>query len=127
MRLLLVLPSRYRKHLALVLCPNAALCQQVVAAASSLRDSEGKTLLSACQVSSSKAPPFQVPDIVVSTPGALLNLLKDDGYNYGQLWSEAGLSRRVKHIVVDEADLLITGGYIKDLTRLLDVSTWEMF
>ena len=59
---------------------------------------------------------------MVSTPGALLNLLKDDGYNYGQLWTDAGLSRRVKHVVVDEADLLITGGYIKDLARLLDVS-----
>ena len=54
---------------ALVLCPNAALCEQVTAVANSLRGPDGAPLCRAVFVSSANPPPFQAPDITVATPG----------------------------------------------------------
>lgn len=111
------------KQIALILCPNTALCQQVIRLVHSLTSpADGKPLLKACQVSSSNPPPFDPPDIVVTTPGALVTLFNDRGANYGPQWTAEGLSSRAVFVVVDEADLLSQGGYEKDLTRLLDVS-----
>lgn len=108
-----------------MLCPNTALCQQVVSVAKALLAPDGKSLLSAVQVSSSNPPPFNTPDIVVSTPGALMTLMLEAGEYYGRMWTADGLAAYVRHVVVDEADLLVTGGYVKDLTRLLDVRMVE--
>jgi hypothetical protein len=108
--------------MGLVLCPNTALCQQVVRLAASLTTDDGRPLLRACHVSSSSPPPFDPPDIVVTTPGALTNLFNDRGYSYGSQWTAEGVAARAAFVVVDEADLLCQGGYAKDLTRLLDVS-----
>jgi hypothetical protein len=106
---------------ALILCPNAALIQQVLATIRALKGADGEPLLAACQVSSSLPPPFETPDVVVATPGGLVTLLRESGRHYGPLWSPEGLARRVAHVVVDEADLLTTGGYAKDLELLLEV------
>jgi hypothetical protein len=83
---------------------------------------EGKPLIKACQVSSSNPPPFDPPDVVVTTPGALVTLFNDRGSSYGPQWTAEGVSSRAAFVVADEADLLCQGGYVKDLTRLLDVS-----
>jgi hypothetical protein len=84
---------------------------------------DGKPLIKACHVSSSNPPPFDPPDVVVTTPGALVTLFNDRGSSYGPQWSAEGVSSRAAFVVADEADLLCQGGYVKDLTRLLDVST----
>eukprot|EP00879_Flechtneria_rotunda_P026452 GHRR01028203.1.p1 GENE.GHRR01028203.1~~GHRR01028203.1.p1 ORF type:complete len:523 (+),score=159.45 GHRR01028203.1:586-2154(+) len=109
-----------KRQLAIVLCPNAALCQQVVRLVSSLQSPSGEPLLRACQVASSNPPPFEPPDVVVTTPGALVNLFNDRGFSYGSQWTAEGVSSRARFVVVDEADLLSQGGYVKDLMRLLD-------
>jgi hypothetical protein len=41
---------------------------------------------------------------------------------YGSAWTAEAVALRAAWVVVDEADLLWQGGYVKDLTRLLDVS-----
>lgn len=73
-------------------------------------------------MSSSTPPPFDPPDVVVTTPGALVTLFNDRGSSYGPQWSAEGVASRAAFVVADEADLLCQGGYVKDLTRLLDVS-----
>lgn len=108
--------SRRSRCLALVLVPNAALCQQVLAA-TALVSGNG---LRAAHVSSSLPPPREPPDIVVATPGGLMALLRE-GDNYGAMWTEEGVGRHVGHVVVDEADMLLTGGFEKDVNRLLDM------
>jgi hypothetical protein len=76
---------------ALVLCPNAALCEQVLAAAQALRDpASGAPLAAAAFVSSQCPPPFSLPDIVISTPGALVSLLDNSGPTYGYEWTREG-------------------------------------
>lgn len=55
-------------------------------------------------------------------PGALKTLFNDRGAMYGSQWTAEALALRCAVVVVDEADLLWQGGYVKDLTRLLDVS-----
>ena len=57
---------------ALVLCPNAALCEQVVGAARSLRDpATGAPLASAALVSGQSPPPLQVCSRAVPRGGAV--------------------------------------------------------
>jgi hypothetical protein len=84
---------QWRPHptAALVLCPNAALCEQVVAAAHALKDPEsGAPLAAVAFVSAQSPPPVRLPDIVVSTPGGLLSLLDSGGPAYGYEWTRAG-------------------------------------
>ena len=69
------------RPLALVLVPNTALAAQVIAAAGLLRcggdgggsstsgGSRGPPLLHVITVSSRSPPPFERPDVVVTTPG----------------------------------------------------------
>jgi len=127
----------------LVLCPNGALCDQVVRAAHAVAavgvaargagaaapDADGAggatPLLRAAVVSSARPPPFEAPDVAVATPSGLASLLRaaasaPGGPPYGALWTAAGLGRAVGAVVVDEADLLLAGGYSRDLGFLLD-------
>lgn len=107
-------PDRRRRHTtaALVLCPNMPLCEQVLAAAQSLRDpATGTPLAAAALVSAQSPPPLAMPDVVVTTPGALLSLLDVAGPAYGYEWTRAGLPGWARAVVFDEADLLLSGGY----------------
>jgi superfamily II DNA/RNA helicase len=112
--------------LLLVLCPNATLCEQVVRAAHSIAPQSTATpLIRAAYVSSAKPPPFEAPDVAVATPSGLAALLRaaaaaPGGPPYGALWTAAGLGRAVGAVVVDEADLMLSGGYSRDLDFLLD-------
>ncbi|KXZ56712.1 hypothetical protein GPECTOR_1g641 [Gonium pectorale] len=108
-----------RRYHALVLCPNTTLCQQVVAAVSSLRGADGKQLVTASHINSSNPPPFDAPDVIVATPAGLLTILNDAGGAYGWLWTEEGMQARVRHVVLDEADLLLGNAYSKATQRLL--------
>ncbi len=76
---------------ALVLCPNVALCEQVLAAAQALRDpASGAPLAAAAFVSAQSPPPLSLPDVVITTPGALVSLLDNAGTAYGYEWTRAG-------------------------------------
>lgn len=85
--------ERRRRHATatLVLCPNAALCEQVAAAVGALRDpASGAPLAATALVSSQSPPPQLLPDIVVTTPGALVSLLDGGGQSYGYEWTREG-------------------------------------
>lgn len=104
-----------------MLCPNTALCEQALAVAQSLRNADGTPLVRAAFVSSSSPPPFDAPDVAICTPAALTRMLATYGTYYGWEWTRAGLVDRIAHVVVDEADLLLTGGFARETQKLLDV------
>ena len=108
--------KRPQRTAALVLCPNALLCQQVVTVA---KQAFGD-LITVTFVSSQFPPPFELPDVVVTTPGALASLLDGSGPAFGSDWTRAGLPAWARHVVLDEADLLLGGGYSKHLDAILD-------
>eukprot|EP00873_Tetraselmis_striata_P014653 jgi/Tetstr1/434917/TSEL_023914.t1 len=102
----------------LVLCPNAALCAQVVEVAQSLVDAEtGEPLLAALAVSSAAAPPEDAPDLLVATPNGLMSKLREWSETHRR-WTKEGFPKWIRHVVADEADLLLAGGFVKDLSRL---------
>ena len=82
---------------ALVLCPNAALCNQVKLVADSLTDLDGKPLLETAHVSNSTPPPFTVPDIVVTTPASLINIT--EASHYGPEWTKGGILARYAYLL----------------------------
>ncbi|KAK9808217.1 hypothetical protein WJX73_010253 [Symbiochloris irregularis] len=104
---------------ALVLCPNVALCDQVVAMANSMVGADGQPLLSTTRISSSHPPPRQLPDITVATPAGLIYASDNYSLHYGPSWTREGIVARMHHVVFDEADLLLTGGFERDAKRLL--------
>ncbi|GFP96162.1 dead-box ATP-dependent RNA helicase 22 [Phtheirospermum japonicum] len=58
---------------SLVLCPNVMLCEQVVRMANSLCDDAGEPILKAAAICGRQGLSVKEPDIIVSTPVALLN------------------------------------------------------
>ena len=104
-----------------MLCPNVALCQQVLAVASALRDPDGAPLLSAAYVNASNPPPQDPPDIIISTPAAMMGFITGPGPEYGFIWSDEGLPTRVRHLVLDEADMLLGRAFEKPVKQLLQV------
>lgn len=82
---------------ALVLCPNATLCNQVKLVADSLTDTAGKPLLETAHVSNSSPPPFTVPDIVVTTPASLINIT--EASHYGPEWTKGGILARYADVL----------------------------
>lgn len=105
---------------ALILCPNLTLCNQVAAvAASAFRDPDtGSPLLSAAVVSSASVPET-LPELVVTTPGALASLLNGAGPAFGAEWTREGITKWARYVVLDEADLLLSGGYSKHLRTVM--------
>lgn len=110
------------RHCAVVLCPNMELCRQVVSAAAQLTTSTGEPL-ARCALVSAKDPPGAEPiDIVVSTPAALVNLLQEFGEAYGKEWAPEAMSQRVRHLVADEADMLVSNPtFWEPLLKFLDL------
>lgn len=103
---------------ALILCPNPALCNQVKLVADSLTNGQGAPLLNTAHVSNSTPPPFDVPDIVITTPASLINIT--EAAAYGPEWTKGGVLARMHHIVLDEADLLLSGGFEQQVGKILD-------
>lgn len=112
-----------RAHdIALVLCPNVMLCEQVVRMANSLLDESGVPLKSAAAVCGPKGWPAVHPDILVATPAALLNYLFD--YDPEKRRREIFL-RNVKFIVFDEADMLLCGSFENQVIRLIHMLRFD--
>ncbi|CAL8464060.1 g3595 [Coccomyxa elongata] len=104
----------------LILCPNAALCTQVVAMADTLRGASGEPLVRSTHISSAAPLPRDVPDLVAATPAGLMAATQEYGQFSGWHWTKAGIVARMRHVVLDEADLLLTGGFQRDMRRILD-------
>lgn len=107
---------------ALVLCPNAMLCEQVAQMANVLCDGFGLPLLKVSVVSGGQGWPIAPPDVVVATPAALLNNLF--AYDPRRRRRNAFL-RDVKCVVFDEADMLLSGGFENQVIRLLNMFRLE--
>ncbi|KAE8716524.1 DEAD-box ATP-dependent RNA helicase 22 [Hibiscus syriacus] len=66
-------PTASSRSFSVVLCPNVLLCEQVVRMANDLSGDDGKPLLRVAAVCGRQGWPVNEPDIIVSTPVALLN------------------------------------------------------
>ncbi|KAJ1702356.1 hypothetical protein LUZ63_002135 [Rhynchospora breviuscula] len=106
----------------LVLCPNVMLCDQVVGMANSLLDQSGKPLLKVAAVCGQKGWPIFKPDVLVSTPGALINYLFE--YDRENRRRDQFL-RRVKFVVFDEADMLLCGSFQNQVIRLIHMLRFD--
>jgi len=120
---------------ALILCPNVALCEQVVTVASSLiNPTTNRPIIHAALISSRTGPPSleKAADsqlhFVVTTPASLLSFLNNVGPAYGADWTRRGLPLWINHVVYDEADMLLGGSYgrhIKALRELFRIADKE--
>ncbi|KAL6187106.1 hypothetical protein ACLB2K_043221 [Fragaria x ananassa] len=104
------------RKISLVLCPNVTLCDQVVRMANGLCGENGEPLLRATSLCGRQGWPVNDPDIVVSTPAALLNNIDPNKYKFRRM----EFTRRVKYVVFDEADMLLNGGYQNKVIRLIN-------
>ncbi|XP_006836739.2 DEAD-box ATP-dependent RNA helicase 22 isoform X1 [Amborella trichopoda] len=107
---------------SLVLCPNVMLCEQVVRMAKCLCNSDGEPLLSISAVCGRQGWPMRQPDILVSTPAALLNNLF--AFDPRKRRRSAFL-RDVKSVVFDEADLLLCGSFQNQVVQLINMFRFE--
>nr|XP_043619444.1 DEAD-box ATP-dependent RNA helicase 22 [Erigeron canadensis] len=108
--------------MSLVLCPNVMLCQQVVRMANSICDDKGEPLLRAAAVCGSQGWPLEKPKILVSTPAALLNYLHAIDPERRR---RAEFVRHVKHVVFDEADMLLCGSFQNQVIRLINMFRFD--
>ncbi|GMH20700.1 hypothetical protein Nepgr_022541 [Nepenthes gracilis] len=108
--------------LSLVLCPNVMLCEQVVCMTSRLCGDDGEPLLKAAALCGKQGWSVKRPDIVVSTPVALLNYL----YAIDRESSHrSNFIRSVKYVVFDEADLLLCGSFQNQVIRLINMLRFD--
>ncbi|KAG2288544.1 hypothetical protein Bca52824_048148 [Brassica carinata] len=91
------------KNISLVLCPNVMLCEQVVRMVNGLLGEDGSPLLRVEAVCGSQGWPDKQPDLVVSTPAALLNNIEPKRNRRVEFLPS------VKYVVFDEADMLLCG------------------
>lgn len=108
--------------LGLVLCPNALLCHQVVDMANALRGEDGLPLVRVDVISGGQGWPTHLPDVVVATPAALMNNLFGFDANRRR---RLAFVRAVRMVVFDEADMLLGGGFVRDVGRLIDLFRLE--
>lgn len=108
--------------LGLVLCPNALLCHQVVDMANALRGEDGVPLVRVGVITGGQGWPTHLPDVVVATPAALMNNLFGFDANRRR---RMAFVRAVRMVVFDEADMLLGGGFVRDVGRLIDLFRLE--
>lgn len=107
---------------ALILCPNATLCEQVARVADSLIDaSTGEPLLRTHALTPDTGIPFNAPDVYVTTPARAMDDLLRFREGAWRRGSFAPVARTLRHVVFDEADMLFSGGYLKPLRACFDV------
>ncbi|XP_076906908.1 DEAD-box ATP-dependent RNA helicase 22-like isoform X1 [Bidens hawaiensis] len=110
-------------HISLVLCPNVMLCEQVVRMANSIcNDGDGQPLLRVAAVCGRQGWPVNKPNVVVSTPAALLNYLHAIDPERRR---RAQFIRDVKHVVFDEADMLLCGSFQNQVIRLINMFRFD--
>ncbi|KAJ8759041.1 hypothetical protein K2173_003279 [Erythroxylum novogranatense] len=103
----------------LVLCPNVMLCEQVVRMANCLCDDDGESLVKVMAVCGRQGWPVHQPDIIVSTPAALLNNIGEKKQR------QMDFIRGVKYIVFDEADMLLCGSFQNQIVRLIHMLRYD--
>lgn len=116
------LESNLPHQLSLVLCPNVMLCEQVVRMANCLCGDNGEPLLRVAAVCGRQGWPVEEPDIIVSTPAALLN------YLYAidpERRRRSDFIRGVKYVVFDEADMLLCGSFQNQVIRLINMLRFD--
>ncbi|KAL3511243.1 hypothetical protein ACH5RR_030644 [Cinchona calisaya] len=107
---------------SLVLCPNVMLCEQVARMANCLLKENGQPLLTIAVVCGRQGWPVHEPDIIVSTPVALLN------YLYAidpERCRRSNFIRGVKYVVFDEADMLLCGSFQNQVIRLINMLRFD--
>lgn len=111
-----------RPHMSLVLCPNVMLCEQVVRMANCICNDNGEPLLRVAAVCGRQGWPVNEPNIIVSTPAALLNFLHAIDPERRR---RANFIRDVKHVVFDEADMLLCGSFQNQVIRLINMFRFD--
>ncbi|XP_058112175.1 DEAD-box ATP-dependent RNA helicase 22 [Magnolia sinica] len=109
-------------RLSLVLCPNVMLCEQVVRMANCLCNSHGEPLLRIYAVCGRHGWPVSRPDILVSTPAALLNCLFALDPEKRR---RSKFLRDVKYVVFDEADMLLCGSFQNQVIRIINMLRFD--
>ncbi|KAF6159866.1 hypothetical protein GIB67_032950 [Kingdonia uniflora] len=109
-------------RMSLVLCPNVMLCEQVARMGNSICGDSGEPLLHVSAVCGRQGWPAIEPDVVVSTPAALLNFLRTIDPEKHRRYD---FLRGVKYVVFDEADMLLCGGFQNQVIRLINMFRFE--
>ncbi|KAI3970562.1 hypothetical protein MKX01_024209 [Papaver californicum] len=107
---------------SLVLCPNVMLCEQVTKMANCLVSDSGDPLLRVAAVCGRQGWPVAPPDIIVSTPAALLNYLFAIDPDRRR---RTDFVRGLKYVVFDEADMLLCGSFQNQVIRLIHMFRFE--
>ncbi|CAH8256410.1 unnamed protein product [Arabidopsis lyrata] len=107
------------KNLSLILCPNVMLCEQVVRMVNGLLGEDGNPLLRVEAVCGAQGWPDRLPDIIVSTPAALLNNIEPKRNR------RLEFLRSVKYVVFDEADMLLCGSFQNQIIRLINMLRFD--
>ncbi|KAJ8547801.1 hypothetical protein K7X08_021037 [Anisodus acutangulus] len=111
-----------KHHLSLVLCPNVMLCEQVVQMANSLCNDSGTPLLNIAAVCGRHVWPVKEPDVMVSTPAALLNYVYSIDLERRR---RSEFIRSVKYVVFDEADMLLCGSFQNQVLQLINMLRFD--
>ncbi|CAN8244930.1 unnamed protein product [Cochlearia groenlandica] len=107
------------KNMSLILCPNVMLCEQVARMVNGLLGDDGSPLLRVEAVCGSQGWPDKQPDIIVSTPAALLNNIEPKRNR------RVEFLRSVKYVVFDEADMLLCGSFQNQIIRLINMMRFD--
>ncbi|KAJ6795986.1 DEAD-box ATP-dependent RNA helicase 22 [Iris pallida] len=109
-------------RLSLVLCPNVMLCEQVVKMTNCLLNDSGESLLTVAAICGGQGWPHVQPDVIVSTPAALLNYL----FTFDpEKKHRADFLRSVNSVVFDEADMLLCGSFQNQIIRIIDMLRFD--
>ncbi|KAI8528392.1 hypothetical protein RHMOL_Rhmol12G0145400 [Rhododendron molle] len=100
-------------RLSLVLCPNVMLCSE---------QEKKENKLSYSPLFLPQGWPVDTPDIIVSTPVALLNYLRAIDSKKRR---HADILRGVKYVVFDEADMLLCGSFQNQVIRLINLFRYD--
>ncbi|TYH25523.1 hypothetical protein ES288_A03G175700v1 [Gossypium darwinii] len=104
---------------SIVLCPNVLLCEQVVRMANDLSGDDGRPILRVAAVCGRQGWLVNEPDVIVSTPVALLNSIDPKKHH------RSDFIRAVKYVVFDEADMLLSGGFENHVIRLIHMLRFD--
>lgn len=111
--------AKPQRGVCLVLCPNVLLCEQVVRMANGLNGDDGEPLVKALAACGRQGWPVKEPDVIVSTPAALLNSIDPKTHH------RSNFIRRVQYVVFDEADMLLCGSFQNQVIRLLNMLRFD--